>query len=314
MFCPPPHHVAEFRSDDLEEVHAFVARFDGNHRRAALEPGPLGYRVRMVKCGEVDAGRGITQTRQRVDGVPRDAILHVPLGSRHVYASGGRTLEGRPDTAILLAPGQAFTLYSAPHDPVVVLRLPGAALLREVADRDAEASVGTREVPLSRGRLAPLAALYRAIVERAAPGNAAIPPAQLEARLRAWLAGQLLGIRAGEARSAVTFQRVRRVEAWVDAHLFEPITLGRLCAIAGVGDRHLHCAFQAHRGQTPMQFVTTRRLGWVRLRLLEALPGDSVTQIAHDAGFVHLGRFAGRYRAVYGESPSNTLRRSVARH
>ena len=126
MFCPLPLHAAEFRSDDVDEVHGFVARFDGNHRRAALEAGPLGYQVRMVRCGEVDAGWGITHTRQRISGVPRDAILHIPTGRRHIYATRGRTFEGRPDTAVLLAPGQEDTLLSEPRDAVVVLRLPGA--------------------------------------------------------------------------------------------------------------------------------------------------------------------------------------------
>jgi AraC-like DNA-binding protein len=313
MFCTLPIHAAEFRSDDVDEVHGFVARFDGNHRRAALEAGPLGYQVRMVRCGEVDAGWGITHTRQRISGVPRDAILHIPTGRRHIYATRGRTIEGRPDTAVLLAPGQEYTLLSEPRDAVVVLRLPGAELLREVANRNAGGIVRTREIPLSQGRLGTLAELYRAIVEGGHAANSQGRSAQLEARLRSWVVGQLLGARRWESKAATTVERVRRVEEWVDAHFFEPVTLGHLCAVAGVGDRHLEAAFRAHRGQAPMQFVAARRLAWVRRRLLEAVPGDSVTQFAHDAGFVHLGRFAGRYRNVYGESPSSTLRRSVAR-
>ncbi|MFJ9009929.1 helix-turn-helix domain-containing protein [Streptomyces canus] len=40
-----------------------------------------------------------------------------------------------------------------------------------------------------------------------------------------------------------------------------------------------------------------------------AAPGTTtVTEVAHVWGFVHLGRFARRYRERYGESPSQTLR------
>ena len=40
-----------------------------------------------------------------------------------------------------------------------------------------------------------------------------------------------------------------------------------------------------------------------------ARPGEAtVTRIATDHGFYELGRFASRYRAVYGERPSETLR------
>jgi AraC-like DNA-binding protein len=104
------------------------------------------------------------------------------------------------------------------------------------------------------------------------------------------------------------------VEAWIDAHLTHAITLGRLCAVAGVGDRYLESAFRAYRGQTPLQFVMARRLAWVRRSLLESVPGDSVTRLAYDAGFVHLGRFAARYRSTYRESPSETLRRRSKRY
>ena len=103
------------------------------------------------------------------------------------------------------------------------------------------------------------------------------------------------------------------VEEWIDAHLADPITLGSLCAVAGIGDRYLESAFRAHRGETPLQFVTTRRLARVRRGLLESRPGNSVAQFAHEAGFVHLGRFSALYRSSYGESPSATLRRSLKR-
>ena len=319
VFSPPPPHSARFRSDQLDEVHAFIATYDGTHRRTALERGPLGYSIHAVRCGKVDLGWGLTRTRQSIRGVPQSAILHVPLGRRRVYAVNGRTLEARPDTAILLAPGQEYTLYSEPDDCLVVLRLPGCALADELVSRDPAmglASLGTREIPLAGHRLGALAAIHRMLVDATRPKteNAPAPHTEhLEAQLGSWLAGQILGTRTSSSTPALAIQRIRIVEEWIDAHLADPITLGRLCAVAGVGDRYLESAFRAHRGQTPLQFVMARRLAQVRRSLLESKPGDSVTQIAHDAGFVHLGRFAARYRSAYRESPSATLRYSLNR-
>jgi AraC-like DNA-binding protein len=319
VFSPSPPHSARFRSDLLDEIHAFVATYDGSHRRAALGRGPLGYSMHAVRCGDTDLGWGLTRTRQKVRGVPQSAILHVPLGRRHVYAMSGRTLEARPDTAVLLAPGQEYSLYFEPDDCLIALRMPGLALANEIGDRDPAAvpvSLGTREISLAGGRLSALAALQRTLVEATKPptGSTSAPRAkQLEARLCSWMADQVLGTRASSSTPALGIQRTRTVEEWIEAHLADAITLGRLCAVAGVGDRYLESAFRAHRGQTPLQFVMTRRLARVRRSLLESKPGDSVTQLAHDAGWVHLGRFAARYRSTYHESPSATLRRSVNR-
>jgi AraC-like DNA-binding protein len=317
VFSPPPSHSARFRSDHLDEIHAFIAAYDGDHRRAVLSPGPLGYSVHAARCGDVDLGWARTRTRQRVQGVPQGAILHVPLRRRHVYALGNRTLEARPDTAILLAPGQEYAFHFEPDDCVVIVRLPGSALADELAARDpatAPARRGAREVPLVGGRLNTLAGMHHMLVDATKPttGNAAAPQGRhLEAQLCSWMADQVLETRPSSTAPALAIQRIRLVEEWIDANLASPITLGRLCTVAGIGDRYLEQAFRAHRGQTPLQFVTSRRLASVRRSLLEASRGDSVTSLAHDAGFVHLGRFAVRYRSAYGESPSATLLRAT---
>jgi transcriptional regulator GlxA family with amidase domain len=59
----------------------------------------------------------------------------------------------------------------------------------------------------------------------------------------------------------------------------------------------------------PMTYLRNLRLAQAH-RALGAADFDATTvaQIAHDSGFVHLGRFAGAYRARYGISPSQTLR------
>lgn len=49
-----------------------------------------------------------------------------------------------------------------------------------------------------------------------------------------------------------------------------------------------------------------RRLAAARKRLLLATPPETVTSIALDCGFDHLGRFALGYRQLFGESPSRT--------
>jgi AraC-like DNA-binding protein len=102
---------------------------------------------------------------------------------------------------------------------------------------------------------------------------------------------------------------LRHTEDWIVAHLDEPITRANLCAVSGMNLRTLTRAFRRRHGQSPMAFVRERRLDEVRRRLLGAIRAEtSVSDIALDHGFCHLGRFSADYRRAFGELPSETLR------
>jgi transcriptional regulator GlxA family with amidase domain len=58
-----------------------------------------------------------------------------------------------------------------------------------------------------------------------------------------------------------------------------------------------------------MAYLRTVRMQRVREDLLKACDGDTVSAIATRWGFFEFGRFAGQYRKLYGETPSETLRR-----
>ena len=83
-----------------------------------------------------------------------------------------------------------------------------------------------------------------------------------------------------------------------------------LAAACGVGRRTLEKHFRRFLGRSPGEVRRGFCLEQARRELLQSAPGVAVTEIASRCGFKHLGRFATLYRASYGESPSDTLRRS----
>ncbi len=87
------------------------------------------------------------------------------------------------------------------------------------------------------------------------------------------------------------------------------ITMARLVGVSGVAERTLTKHFRAFLGLSPLNYLLRLRLVTVRETLLRGASGASVTKVATQYGFTHLGRFAIHYQRAFGESPSATLRR-----
>jgi transcriptional regulator GlxA family with amidase domain len=87
------------------------------------------------------------------------------------------------------------------------------------------------------------------------------------------------------------------------------LRIADLAKTMGVTVRSLQIGFRRQFGCSPLQYLLTRRLELARERLMSPMPGDTITMIATEHGFMNLGKFASRYRARFCELPSETLRR-----
>jgi AraC family transcriptional regulator, ethanolamine operon transcriptional activator len=105
---------------------------------------------------------------------------------------------------------------------------------------------------------------------------------------------------------------VARVMTFLRDNLDEPITIAELSRIAGVSERTLRAAFHDVIGISPKKYAITKRLEAAHAALRQADPEKTtVTDVAMTFGFFELGRFAGRYRHIFGEVPSRTLRQAA---
>jgi AraC family ethanolamine operon transcriptional activator len=104
---------------------------------------------------------------------------------------------------------------------------------------------------------------------------------------------------------------VTRAEAYLHDRQNTPVAVSELSRIVGISERNLRRAFQSIHGTSPKRYMLADRLGAVRRDLRDASDQTaSVTDVAARYGFLELGRFAGSYRKVFGETPSDTLRRT----
>ncbi|MCD0503339.1 helix-turn-helix domain-containing protein [Bordetella petrii] len=88
------------------------------------------------------------------------------------------------------------------------------------------------------------------------------------------------------------------------------ITLSAIARRSGYSLRSLELIFRQSVGMTPGRWFMTARLNGALRDLLTCCPAGSVSDIAGKWGFRHLSRFSQYYRQAFGESPSDTLKRS----
>jgi AraC-like DNA-binding protein len=103
---------------------------------------------------------------------------------------------------------------------------------------------------------------------------------------------------------------VRRAVQFVEEHASSALTTSDIAAGIGANVRSLQAGFRKWRQVTPTEYLRTIRLQRVRDALLQANQSTTVTDVALDHGFIHLGRFSQHYKKAFGENPAATLTRA----
>jgi AraC-like DNA-binding protein len=305
-----PHWSRQFRSDDLEEVRAFIGNKDGPHSRVVRGDRPMGYAMYQVTALRTNLGGSESAVSQVVRGHVQGWVLHLALPPDTVLRSGLRTSARTvPHTAVLIPPGWAFTrssppgsLYAAEVHPDALMAELGARRPDEVHRNLRRMAMPELAVEERRGLMAAATELVRATE----PGVDLRQQTLAEGRFIERMVNLVLRDAANRRPGDLALERARDLEGWIDAHLGEPITMGVLCRVAGVGERCLQKSFLYRRGISPMRFVAERRLLVAHAWLADASHAGTVTEAGLRFGFSHLGRFSVWYRQAIGESPSQT--------
>lgn len=234
------------------------------------------------------AGRHFRVGMMSVFGAGQVSEVRYPAGSRSVtlampFAVYARELAGAP---------MRDALDSADANPRVQVTGPDVARLRNI--------ISTMEALAARDPALWLDGQWIANAERTL----------LEAFFRPL--GDPASVKVGSAdRSRAARTIVREVEARLDADPMSLPSMPALCAALRISRRTLERAFHDLLGVSPAHHLRLRSLNAVREALLHCQPEPGiVTRIAVDNGFWHLGRFSLSYRALFGERPIDTLRRT----
>jgi transcriptional regulator GlxA family with amidase domain len=103
---------------------------------------------------------------------------------------------------------------------------------------------------------------------------------------------------------------IRCCQEYIEEHKGERVFVEELASAAEVTERTLRTVFNEYFGVGPVRYLQLRQLHEVNRVLKTSDPkAESVTGVMLEHGVWEFGRFASRYRRLFGELPSETLRR-----
>lgn len=304
-----------FRSFDPEALLGVVHESHIEHRLLGVGEVEIRVRNRIGPLLAVDAADYGCAVYAQGTVHPRALTIALAPTRRGKVFTGGRVLP--TDALQVYAEGAAIdyvTTDGAAWRTVTVRRdVLQAHAVRRVGREVALPSSGCTQ--LEAGEL--LADHLAAEIERGHEAAATEGPDAAEVRacdqaLLDALAEALADGRATpEPRGARTRRRIMETVESVarlgaQSAEIDAAALSRLCAAS---ERLVEQAMRQGVGMPPKRWLTMARFNRVYAELVNPCNTRSVTDTALHWGFNHLGRFASNYRAVFGESPSDTVAR-----
>ncbi len=322
MNLPQGAPFESLQSQDLDEARALVAGVFNNHRlHHADRCLSLDYRHQHTRAGHLGLGVLEYGARVRIQTEPLSSfyLLQLPLAGVDQQRIGPGVRHNAAGTATVHSPDQCLDMTWSGDCRKLAIRIDRQALeglacslsgkafglihWDEQIRTDAGAGLALRLTAEQ---------LLRHLARQAQTVMQPLVWNQWEQMLMLGLLNAhptaLQPERPGPSAQVLP-RTVKLADAYMRAHLDEPIDLACLCALTGTSVRALQAGFRQYLGQTPMAHLRHLRLDRVRDELLDPACFEGVTAVAQRWGFGELGRFARQYRERFGELPSQTRQR-----
>ncbi|PZX06090.1 AraC family transcriptional regulator [Celeribacter halophilus] len=271
-----------------------------------LSPGAFEGHIAILEWHQISLCREtMNQKMENFYRVPDGAIcVGFSLGQRLSMAGQDNAIGA--GTGMIHVADEEYHIFTDSHADFIMLTLAENALSEEIAR-------GSNPIPPQAGH--GIADWMLTLIESARQGLAQQPvldlaPDLLIDRISLW------------ARDA-TRQRQRKsprglmsdILVACDTLPFEKLSVNHLSKLLDRNRADLRACCLERTEMTLDDMLKGRRLSEVHRRLRLSDPRDTkVSDISMEFGYYHWGRFSQTYRAMFGERPSDTLRRDAPKH
>ncbi|RSM79339.1 AraC family transcriptional regulator [Kibdelosporangium aridum] len=305
-----------FEGQDVEEVHEVVSTHFAPHRLRVIEDRELNGRFVTSHVGPVSVftlGYGAT-VEVRPGELPDIYNIHVPLTGYGTLWVDGRQVATANS---MVGPGQRLDMRWSADSDTLILRIVREAIDDALAKRLGEtpATPIHFDADMHEATAGSWLAAARIFGESAAEGLFTQSPLAAAHFEQLLLQGLLdsqphtLTDQLTESGNIDLPAVLRRAMAFCEERAGDPVSIADIAIAAHTGVRSLQRLFKTRLQMTPLEYLQRVRLDRAHQDLRTAR--GTVAEVAMRWGFTHLGRFSALYRKAYGQTPSETVRRST---
>lgn len=315
------HRLVDTR--DVEEAQALTGSMLGHHQLRTIGPAPsLHVTLDRISLGEISFNRLRWQAHITLDPgrLPGYYLISLPTGGKARVCQDGLENYSVRGSSGIGNPSQSFFLEA--HKDFDQLLI---TISRNCIERTWTAMTGRApkepivfEGPIQTGSPAWWSCL--GLLQQGVRAAQLPPGSQArtfgEQCLAQGMATALLTLHPHCLASSLVNADPRwapgylhRAEAFLKAHLHEPLEIEDVSRHCGVSKRTLFATFKEHHGMGPMRWLKERRLEAARMALSTPTSNrTTVCGVAMAHGFLNQGDFARAYQDRFQELPSETLR------
>jgi AraC family ethanolamine operon transcriptional activator len=315
----PETSIVSLRSRDFLEMEQALSSWDHHYRQ--ISPGAFRGRLLLTQTGSLGIFRNRWERAIHYRGVAPKGTTGLVIT---LTQSGDAHWMGQPVTVddVFITPcGMEGEYVSASLWDSVVVTIPEVDLLQQIADLSHADPVEilrrpsvvhlTNEVA-AKVREVCTAYLHSAEQSLARPDAPSALPEMAKSTVELITRALVFSGRPRDRKLSYSRQRqlIGNAVDYCEHRADAAIRINNLCRELGVSERTLRYTFYNQTGMPPLAFLKRERLNRVHRSLRKADSAEAlVKQIAYSHGFSHLGHFSSDYREMFGEAPSETLRR-----
>ena len=299
---------------DFEAFAASVGDVDADLK--FQNPGTRIWSMQHVDLPHIHVQLGQLGSGNIIEGqsFPNGYVLYLPLTDACKYLANGTVVEH--GSILIMEPGCEFCIATKSEHDWCSIFVPSDKVLgggdEERSSRKMTCRVSPKNLRAT-GRFRNLVDQIIATAAKYPQFESSTAAAGVQEELLK-VSRELLGEHVGQHRKGrpkIPRQEVIHCcQAYLEAHEGDHVKVNEMMLTAGVSRSTLDRIFNQYYRICPIKYLQLRELHQVNRALKSAEYGETmVSNILFDNGVYELGRFAARYRRLFGELPSESLRK-----